>query len=319
MKRKPVLIVQHAQHEHPAVIRRALDCQGIESIWLHPYRGERYPALSEISGLISLGGPMSSNDEKGHPWIPEELKLLRASVEAGMPTVGVCLGGQLMSRALGGEVGRNKIAEVGWFPIQVNAAGAEDRILGAAGTNPLVYHWHYETFSLPDGAELLASSSGCPRQAYRIGEHAYGFQFHPEADHQLVHEWLALQGIEEELEAEQRLHGTKAVQDADTQRDRAGKGEKASLKIAAAIGQLFQNQPYEKDSPLAFRSQLNAWATHRTLLVLHLSGREGKTLRLKGHIATLLAVPEGEFVIFREESSILWPIRLDFIDNVMLA
>src|SRR4051812_10641272 len=98
--KKPVLIVQHAPHEHPAAMLRALETQGIVSEWIHPYRGERYPGARQIAGMISLGGPMGANDEAAHPWIRDEIDLLRRSAEAGLPTIGICLGGQMLARAL---------------------------------------------------------------------------------------------------------------------------------------------------------------------------------------------------------------------------
>jgi GMP synthase (glutamine-hydrolysing) len=307
-RRKPVLIVQHAPHEHPAAVRRALESQGIQTLLIHPYRGESYPGTSEISGMLSLGGPMGANDEHEHPWIRPEVALLRASVEAGLPVVGICLGGQMLARALGGRVEKNETHEVGWFPIEVTEEGRKDAILGAAGSNPTVYHWHGDTFHPPKEAVLLARSKACARQAYRIGETAYGFQFHPEADHQLVGEWLDVEGVEDEIRASQKAHGTRTVQDARTQRNRAPQGEKASLKITAGIGSLFRRigcRGHESAPP----EQLEHWATHRTLLAIEFEGPGRKPVRLRGRIQALLSVTAGDFVIFQEECSLLWPIR----------
>lgn len=317
-RRKPVLIIQHAQHEHPAAIRRALESQGIQTWWLHPYRGESFPEPREISGLISLGGPMGANDEDRHPWIIPEIELIRRCVEAGMPVAGICLGGQMMARAMGGKVERNHTAEVGWFPIEVLPEGRKDPIVGAAGGNPTVYHWHGDTFHLPPDAVLLARSQACPRQAYRIGERAYGFQFHPEADHQLVDEWLSIAGVEDEVVAEQEKHGTKTVQDVKTQLNIAPKGEKASIKITAGIGALFRRHP-PSEEPCLDRAYFEALATHRTLLVIEFEGSHRKRVRLRGQIATLLTIPAGSFVIFREENTLLWPIRLEDIRKVTMA
>lgn len=317
-RRKPVLLIQHAPHEHPAVIRRALESQGIQTQWIHPYLGEAYPKLSEIRGVVSLGGPMGANDHDLHPWILPECELLKASVEAGLPTVGVCLGGQLMARALGAPVEKNRRAEVGWFPIRLNKAGEEDRILGAAGTRPLVYHWHMDTFHLPKDSILLADSRACERQAYRIGENAYGFQFHPEADHQLIQEWLDIDGTHQDILDVQADHGTRTVQDADTQRGHALQGEKASLKITTAIGQLFRRNSYNSVS-CDFYDHLESWATHKTLLIVEFENSDRKITQLRGHVATLLTLMDGEFLIFKEENTLLWPIRLDHIRTLKPA
>ncbi len=317
-QKKPVILVQHARYEHPAAIRRALECQGIRTVVLHPYRGEGLPNPEEISGMISMGGPMGANDGDRYPWINQEIELLRLCVDRDYPVVGICLGGQMLSKALGGEVRQNEVAEVGWIPIQISDHGEKDKIIGAAGSHPLVYQWHFDTFTLPPGSTLLAESKACPRQAYKIGEKAYGFQFHPEADHQLVHEWLSIDGVEEDVLAVQKIHGKRTVQDANSQRAWALKGEKASLKITAAISQLFTLQPYGGVSDGTYASY-EAWTAMRTPLIIEFEDSEGKAVHLRGHIVTLLTVPDGEFIIFKEESTVLWPIRMDYVTKVMPA
>ena len=311
-RRKPVLIIQHAPHEHPAVIRRALESQGIQTLLIHPYRGEAYPSHTEVAGVISLGGPMNANADTENPWIPKECELLSASVHASLPVVGVCLGGQLMARALGGRVERHVSTTVGWFPISVNPSGLRDPLAGAAGEAPTVYHWHEDTFYLPPDAELLASSTTCERQIYRIGANAYGFQFHPEADHQLVHEWLAVEGIETEIEETRKAHGTATVQNSEMQRQLAAQGERASLKITAAIGSLFRRRATSEVRAEVW-SGLGEWATQRTLLTVEFEDPRRKTQRLRGRISTILSIPAGQFLIFQDEVGLLWPIRLDDI------
>ena len=317
-RRKPVLIVQHAQHEHPAAMRRALESQGIATLWLHPYRGESYPNVEEISGVISLGGPMGANDESEHPWISREIELLKKSVALQLPVVGICLGGQMLARALGSKVEKHKTAEVGWFPIELTPAGILDPIVGAAGERPTVYHWHEDTFHLPTDAVLLAQSQVCERQAFRLGNKIYGFQFHPEADHQLVLEWLSVSGIEDDIHAVRTEFGAETVQDSTTQRSHALKGEKGSLKITAAIGSLFRNEKASSPVRLDY-SQLETWVTHRTILIAEFEGALQKKVHLKGQIATLLSISTGEFIIFQELNSLLWPIRLDDVLKIVVA
>jgi hypothetical protein len=192
----------------------------------------------------------------------------------------------------------------------VTAECRKDPVLGAAGENPTVYHWHGDTFHLPPGATLLAKSRATPRQAYRMNEKTYGFQFHPEADHQLVLEWLALSGVEEEIDEARKYHGPKTVQDAETQRNIAMRGEKASLKITAAIGSLFRTKPitgHEEE----WREVLETFIKYRNTVLLEFEASLKRVIQLRGRIDTLLSIPAGEFLIFQEENSLLWPIRLE--------
>jgi GMP synthase (glutamine-hydrolysing) len=316
-RRKPVLIVQHAPHEHPAALLRALESQGILTHWIHPYLGDDYPEPDEVAGIVSLGGPMGANDEAEHSWILREMDLFRRSVELELPIVGICLGAQILARSLGGRVEKHAKAEVGWFPVQLNAKGIADPVIGAAGPSPTVYHWHLDTFYPPKGATLLASSRVTERQAYRIGEKIYGFQFHPEADHQLVLEWLAVEGMDQDIEAVQKEHGTETVQDSSTQRSHALRGEKGSLKITAAIASLFRSGAYKKVSR-EIHGKVQQWMTQRTPLVVEFECSERRPKRLIGTIMTLLTIPSGEFVIFQcsDPDATLWPIRLDDIQTI---
>ncbi len=189
--RKPILVIEHASFVHLAALRAVLEKSGLPFWEIRPYRGDVFPELSEISGVLSLGGPMGANDEAEHSWIPTELSFLKQAVEAKIPTIGICLGAQMMAKALGSSVERADQAEVGWHPLNLSEEGRRDPLFKDLEGSPTeVYQWHQDTFFLPPGATLLASSPLCPRQAFRIGMHAYGVQFHPEADPALIEEWL---------------------------------------------------------------------------------------------------------------------------------
>ena len=308
LQRKPVLIIQHAPHEHPAAVLRALETQGVLTQWIHPYRGEVYPTVDTISGLISLGGPMSANDDLIHPWIPKELGLLKCAVEAEIPTVGICLGGQLMARALGGRVEKHTIAEVGWHEIRLNEFGLQDPVLNVAGESPTVYQWHGDTFFPPQFATSLASSPACERQAYRLGSHAYGFQFHPEADHQLVHEWLEVAGVEDEIKSALKEYGPRTVQDASTQRRRAQQDETANIRITASISTLFRAKPAREPS-VKLLQRLDGWKSRGAIIEIEYENPSRKRTTLRGHISSLMGVGDREFVFFRDDQFLLWPIR----------
>lgn len=128
--------------------------------------------------LIVLGGPLSANDEKDYPFIASELKLLEQRLADNRPTLGICLGGQLMARALGARVTRANRTEIGWLPLTFTEAGRESslRHFGEAS----VFHWHGDAFELPENAVSLASTPDCAHQAFSCGANLLGLQFHPE-------------------------------------------------------------------------------------------------------------------------------------------
>lgn len=318
-RRRPVLIIQHTPYEHAAAIRRALESQGVQTRVLHPYLGEAYPTVDAIRGVISLGGPMGANDHIEHSWIEAECALLREAVEQRLPIAGICLGAQLLARALGSRVEKNHRPEIGWHTVILNEAGMLDRILGTSGSLPLVYHWHFDTFHLPKEAVLLGQSRHCERQAFRIGDNVYGFQFHPEADHQLIGEWLAEDDIDEQIEFAMENHGSDTVQDRRTQREMAFEGEKASLRIVAGIGQLFQLLPYQpsrQPSLNDWRPQLGPWIQEKSELEVTFEGSDRRERALRGVLLGSFSIPDGEFLILKEETSLLWPLRLDYVLSI---
>ncbi len=318
-RRRPVLIIQHTPYEHAAAIRRALESQGIETRVVHPYDGEAYPKLSSIRGIISLGGPMGANDHDEHGWIEKECLLLREAVEAEMPVVGICLGAQLLARSLGSKVEKNVRPEIGWHTVVLNETGMLDRIVGNAGGLPLVYHWHFDTFHLPENAVLLGESRHCERQVFRIGDRVYGFQFHPEADHQLIGEWLAEDDIDEQIEFAMKNFGEETVQDRRTQREMAFEGEKASLRIVAGIGQLFQVLPYQPSNHPRlneWRPKLAEWMQDKVVLEVTFEGSDRRERAIRGVALGSFSIPDGEFLILKEDTTLLWPLRLDYVQSI---
>ncbi len=132
-----------------------------------------------------MGGPMSVNDALA--WIPPVLALIRASIDAGIPVIGHCLGGQLMSRALGGVVSRNPVKEIGWGQVTVADSAEAARWFGAM-PGFLAFHWHGETFSVPPGAVRLLASPYCENQAFALGPHL-ALQCHVEMSAELIRTW----------------------------------------------------------------------------------------------------------------------------------
>jgi GMP synthase-like glutamine amidotransferase len=159
--------------------------------------GEPVPDdAARFSGLVFMGGPMSVNDDL--PWIAPVLRLIREARDAGVPTLGHCLGGQLMAKALGATVTRNPVKEIGWGRVDVLRNGAAAQWFGADLDAFDSFHWHGETFSIPPGATRIASSPWCANQAFVLGPHL-GMQCHVEMTPELIRAWC--QDWEKEVES----------------------------------------------------------------------------------------------------------------------
>lgn len=185
---KPIAIFRHSPTEGPGYFARYLDERRLPWELVPIDAGAAVPGDPRgYAGLVFMGGPMSVNDHL--PWIAPVLDLIRRAVETDVPCLGHCLGGQLMSRALGGTVGRNPVKEIGWGRVTIADTPAGRGWFG--GTREfLSFHWHGETFSLPQGASLLASSPYCANQAFALGRHL-GMQCHVEMTPELVRSWCA--------------------------------------------------------------------------------------------------------------------------------
>ena len=170
--------LQHVPFEGLGSIGPWLEAAGYEVTGTRFFEAAKLPDKNEIDLLVVMGGPMSIHDEHEFPWLVPEKRFVRKVIESGKPVVGICLGAQLIASAMGAKVYRNEAKEIGWFPIQ----GAGDKG-GATFSFPpslMVFHWHGETFDLPDGATLLASSKACVNQAFQLGRSVIGLQFHLE-------------------------------------------------------------------------------------------------------------------------------------------
>jgi len=184
-----VLAFRHVPFEHLGLIAPALESRGIQIEYVDLYGGS--PAAAELGradGLVFMGGPMSANDDL--PYIRRELALIERAAAADKPVLGVCLGAQLMAKALGARVYRNPVKEIGWHPVRWTEAARSDALLGGLRGPETVFHWHGETFDLPAGAKWLARSETCPHQAFRVGGGLYGFQFHLEVTPEMIADWL---------------------------------------------------------------------------------------------------------------------------------
>jgi GMP synthase (glutamine-hydrolysing) len=158
-------------------------------VWLTPEHGFA-GSPRDFDAVMVFGGAMHPDQDAEHPWIPEEVGFIGETLEQGIPLLGVCLGSQLIARATGSWVGPGEVGEVGWHEVGLTRAGVADTVLGAAFPERFAaFEWHYYTWDLPEGAELLAAN-GAARQAYRLGERTWAVQFHPEVNATMLDHWF---------------------------------------------------------------------------------------------------------------------------------
>jgi GMP synthase-like glutamine amidotransferase len=179
-------VVQHAATEPPGLIGDVIESRGdtlrLWRTWDGDVPSEAAWVADRPDAFVVMGGAMAATDDEEFPNLIAERALLARAVQESVPTLGVCLGSQLLAAALGERVWRGPVNEFGTGTVTLTAAGLADPVLGAAGLAELpVMHWHHDTFTLPAGAELLATSPVYENQAFRVGPVAYGLQFHVEA------------------------------------------------------------------------------------------------------------------------------------------
>ena len=185
---KPIAIVQHDPHDGPAFFATWLEAQGLDYRLFAMHQGETLPARIEAyAGLAVLGGPMSANDAL--PYYPALLRLMQQAFALRVPVIGHCLGGQLMSRALGGQVQAADHVEIGWSQLEPVHALAADWF----GPEPLqLFQWHAESFSVPAGSTPLLRGRYCANQAFVLDDRHLAMQFHCEVDAAKLRTWLDL-------------------------------------------------------------------------------------------------------------------------------
>jgi len=172
--------LQHVPFENLGSMENYFLSRGYQISSTKLYSEENFPGLEDFDWLIIMGGPMGVYDEDRFPWLKNEKRFISDVIEAGKVLLGVCLGAQLIASVLGAKVYKNRFREIGWFPITRSETAAET-ILGKVLPETLeVFHWHGDTFDIPQGATLLASSEACHNQGFVIENRIVGFQFHLE-------------------------------------------------------------------------------------------------------------------------------------------
>jgi GMP synthase-like glutamine amidotransferase len=188
-----ILVVQHDDDGPAGLFGERIDALGGERVTVLPHRGEPLPESPEgFAGALLLGGPMSVAGEASHPHFLHLFRLVRAFHDASLPLLGICLGAQILARALGKSVRRSDEIEFGFCAVELTQEGRSDALFAGLGPTLRPMQWHEDTFDLPDGAALLATGERCRNQAYRASPTTYGVQFHPEVDRGIVEAWAAM-------------------------------------------------------------------------------------------------------------------------------
>jgi GMP synthase (glutamine-hydrolysing) len=197
---KPVLFVRNDTFESFGLAGRAFEPTGVPvSVFDAIEPGAPRPSLEDVSGIVMFGSSHNVDDTDTHPFLKEIRDLTREAVRRGVPYLGICLGAQVLARALDKPAPPAPTREVGFEVAHPTAAASGDRILSHYGDGDLVFQWHQDTFELPDGAELLATGDGVPLQAYRVNDVTWGVQWHFELDRAELEMWLDTFSAEADL------------------------------------------------------------------------------------------------------------------------
>jgi GMP synthase (glutamine-hydrolysing) len=192
---KTCLVVRHVQFEDLGTLASILAQRGFEPRYEEVGVDEfDAPQVEDADLLVVLGGPIGVYEEETYPFLRHELALISKRLAALRPTLGICLGAQLMAKALGAKVAPGPAKEIGWAPVELTASGRASPLRHLEGLH--VLHWHGDNLDLPAGCDNLASTPHCPFQAFRKGPNLLGLQFHIEADPRRIEAWLIGHAVE---------------------------------------------------------------------------------------------------------------------------
>lgn len=185
------VVIRHVAFEDLGSFAAQIEEAGLEIVYVEAAStGLAQLDAVEAALLVVLGGPISVNDIRDYPFLVDEIGIIRRRIERDLPTLGICLGAQLMARALGADVMPGGEKEIGWYPIELTDAGRASPLRHLVDGNAPVLHWHGETFGLPAGANLLASSARYRNQAFSYGRRTLALQFHPEITAAGLEQWF---------------------------------------------------------------------------------------------------------------------------------
>ena len=178
MKKLNIHYLQHVPYEDPGCILNWIRERGHCVTYTKFYEDEALPELSNIDWLIVMGGPMGVYDDRQFHWLKKERSYINDAINQNKTVLGICLGSQLIAAAMGAKVYPNQLKEIGWFNISITEQGKSNWLFDGFDSTFKVFHWHGDTFDLPDNAIHLASSKACKNQAFIINNKVLGLQFH---------------------------------------------------------------------------------------------------------------------------------------------
>jgi len=200
---RKLLVLQHVASEPLGHLDPLLRESGIRIRYVNFGRDPRAePDIRRYDGLVVLGGPMNVDQVDHHPHLQTEMTIIREAIRSDRPVLGICLGAQLLAAAMGGEVRPNPVPEIGWYRLHARPEARHDPLFRHFdhGARQFIFQWHAYTFAPPPGAVPLAWTRSCRNQAYRLGDRAWGLQFHLEADEALITRWLEQPSGRSEIE-----------------------------------------------------------------------------------------------------------------------
>ena len=197
---KKLLVCQHVAYEPLGTLDPLFRSAGFRIRYVNFGRqADLKPSTEGYHGLVILGGPMNVDETVKHPHLAHETAMIREAFQQNIPILGICLGAQLIAKALGAKVMKNWVKEIGWYDVAPTREGKSDPVLKHFQPVEKIFQWHGDTFDIPDGAVCLVSSKLCANQAFRHGDRVYGFQFHLEVDEAMIEHWLKVPDHREEL------------------------------------------------------------------------------------------------------------------------
>jgi GMP synthase-like glutamine amidotransferase len=185
-----VLVIKHVEIEGPGLIEYCLRQEKIPYRIVNLETGARLPKINDLSHIIILGGPMNVYEEDRYPFLRDEDLFIKEAIQRGKAILGICLGAQLIAKALGAKVFKAPVKEIGWYDVSLTDEGTKDPLFSSLPKKFSVFQWHEDTFEIPKSAELIVTSPSVPHQAFRYGERVYGLQFHLEVTEEMIREWV---------------------------------------------------------------------------------------------------------------------------------